>query len=190
MLRSYIRKGNINTEADEFSPAPGENNELFFTSDRGNRARIYSSFQQGTLWTRASIPSNFPVIRDGHYGNGAMAADGNRFYFTICNDDQDYNDLTSRCELFVIRRTGTGWMAPERLPEYINVEKATNTHPTVAQMAGREYLFFASNREGARGGMDIYYVSRDLSRDDLEFTFPANAGPAVNTLGDENYALL
>lgn len=178
-------EGNINTEADEFSPTPAENNELFFTSTRGNRARIYSSFRQAELWTRASVPSNFPVIREGHYGNGAMSPNGNRFYFTICNDDKAFNDLTSRCELFVIRRNGSAWSSPERLPEYINIEKVTNTHPAVAHLDGREYVFFSSNREPTRGGMDLFYVSRDMTQDDLEFTFPANLGGTINTLGDE-----
>ncbi|MCB0586511.1 MAG: PD40 domain-containing protein, partial [Phaeodactylibacter sp.] len=50
---------------------------------------------------------------------------------------------------------------------------------------GQEILFFSSNREGGRGGMDLWYASRDLGADNLDFTFPVNLGPVVNTLGDE-----
>ncbi|MEN0004456.1 MAG: hypothetical protein AAF798_09940 [Bacteroidota bacterium] len=179
-------EGNINTEANEFGPSPGQNNELFFSSDRGNRARVYSSFKQANLWTRASIPSNFPVIQNGHYGNGMMAPDGSRFYFTICNDDKPYNDQSSRCEIFVIKRNTGGWTVPERLPDYINLEGFSNTHPNVAHIDGREYLYFSSNRtKGSRGGYDIYYVTRELTRDNVEYTFPINVGPVVNTVGDE-----
>jgi hypothetical protein len=33
--------------------------------------------------------------------------------------------------------------------------------------------------------MDIWYVVRDLGRNDNDFTFPVNLGPVVNTLGEE-----
>ncbi len=43
------------------------------------------------------------------------------------------------------------------------------------------YLFFSSDRPGGYGGMDIWF----LPRDSLSVAAPKNAGPLVNTAGDE-----
>lgn len=46
---------------------------------------------------------------------------------------------------------------------------------------GRQYLFFSSDRPGGFGGMDIWF----LPRDSLFSASPRNAGPLINTPGDE-----
>jgi tetratricopeptide (TPR) repeat protein len=176
----------INTDKNEFAPFPVSDNELFFASTRGDRARIFSSRRDGSRWGSAEPPRNFPVIQSGHSGNGALSPDGSRFYFTVCsNTNEAWSDVKTRCELFMTKRIGAIWSQPERLPEYINLSGTTATHPAVVHQRGQEILYFASNRDGGRGGMDIWYATRDLGIDDLDFSFPVNLGPTINTLGDE-----
>lgn len=175
----------INTNDNDFAPYPVTPDLLYFSSNKGGKARIYSSQRQGTNWSQADIPGNFPVIQNGQYANGALSPNGDRFYFTICNDSRGWDQLKTRCELFLIKREGTNWTQPERLPDYINMDGVTATMPHVVHIGGREIIYYASNREGGRGGMDIWYVVRDLGRDDNDFTFPVNLGPVVNTLGEE-----
>ncbi|HMQ47972.1 MAG TPA: hypothetical protein PKA00_11310 [Saprospiraceae bacterium] len=176
----------VNSDKEEFAPFPVSDNELFFSSSLGDRARIYTSRREGQNWSKAEPPRNFPVIQRGQFGNGTMTPDGSRYYFTICSSDtKAWNDIRPRCEIFVTKRVGAIWSQPERLADYINTEGVTATHPCVIHERGQELLFFASNREGGRGGMDLWYVTRDLGTDDNDFTFPINLGPVVNTLGDE-----
>ncbi|MCB9264058.1 MAG: PD40 domain-containing protein [Lewinellaceae bacterium] len=176
----------INSDEDEFSPYPISDNELYYSSAVGGRARIYSSKRVGSNWSKGEPPRNFPVIQSGHFCNGSMAPDGSRMYFTVCsNTGAPWNDIKTRCEIFVTKRVGAVWSQPERLPDYINMAGVTATHPSVVHQRGQEILFFSSNREGGRGGMDLWYASRDLGADNLDFTFPVNLGPVVNTLGDE-----
>ncbi|MBX2927171.1 MAG: tetratricopeptide repeat protein [Saprospiraceae bacterium] len=175
----------VNTDATEFAPIPFSNDVLYFSSTAGNKARIFRSQRQGKEWSKAGAPEAFPVIPNDHYCNGTLSADGQRFYFTICRGDESWGTLTTRCEIFLIKRQGGVWSQPTRLPDYINMDKVTATHPTVTELAGQEFLFFASNREGGRGGMDLWFVSRDLAADDTDFSFPVNLGPTVNTAGDE-----
>jgi tetratricopeptide (TPR) repeat protein len=175
----------INSDDDDFAPYPITPDMLYFSSSKGGKARIYSSQRQGRSWTQADIPANFPVIQNGQYANGTLSPTGDRFYFTICNDSRSWDAMKTRCELFVIKRNGTNWTEPTRLPDYINMEGITSTMPHVVQVGGREILYYSSNREGGRGGMDIWYVVRDLGRNDDDFTFPVNLGPVVNTLGEE-----
>jgi hypothetical protein len=176
----------VNSESTEFAPFPFSNNVLYFSSTMGGQARIYRSQHQGERWSKAAIPENFPVIQNNqHFCNGVASPDGSRFYFTICSGDQSWNNLTSRCEIFVIKRRGNTWSQPERLPDFINMENTTATQPSIVHEGGREIMYFVSNREGGRGGMDIWYTSRDLGNDNSEFSFPVNLGGIVNTLGDE-----
>lgn len=175
----------INSDDAEFAPNPISDDELYFSSAIGGKARIYVSTRQANRWSKASIPANFPVVSNSHFCNGSMTPDGERIYFTVCNAEKAWNDLSTRCEIFVTKKSGTGWSQPERLPDYVNLKGMTATHPNAAHVNGQELLYFASNREGGRGGMDIWYVVRDLGLEGNDFTFPVNAGPVVNTLGDE-----
>lgn len=176
----------INSNTSDFAPFAFSDDILYFTSTMGGKARIYRSQRSGGQWAKASTPENFPVIQNNqHYGNSSLSADGNRFYFTICSGDKAWSDLTVRCEIFVLKRRNNTWSQPERLPDFVNMERVTATHPNVVQQGNREILYFTSNREGGRGGMDIWYTSRDLTNDNSEFSFPVNAGNTINTLGDE-----
>lgn len=85
----------------------------------------------------------------------AYDTDGDRVFFTIC----DYQGATAdiRCELYSSRIGKNGqWENPVRLS--INDEAATNTHPNVGldPLSGDEYLYFASDRTGGEGQLDIY----------------------------------
>lgn len=175
----------INTKDEEFGPIAISDDILYFTSTTGGQARIYESQRQGRTWGKAANPNGFPVVQGGQYANGAMTADGQRFYFTICNNDSGWNGTNTRCEIYVTNRSANGWTAPERLPDFINVKGVNTSYPAVLQRDGQEFLFFASNREGGRGGLDIWYVTRDAGIDGMDFSFPVNLGPVINTLGDE-----
>jgi hypothetical protein len=176
----------VNSEKEDFAPFPISDNELYFSSNQGERARIYVSERENNSWTEGEAPRNFPVIQKGHFCNSAMSPDGNRIYFTVCNnDDKIWDDVKKRCEIFVSKRVGSQWSQPERLPDYINTQGVTATHPYVTHQRGSEIIYFASNREGGLGGMDLWYAARDLGIDNNDFGFPVNLGPVVNTLGDE-----
>lgn len=176
----------INTENQEFAPFPISDDELYFSSNLSGRVRIYVSKRENNKWSKGDTPRNFPVVQSGHFGNSAMSPDGNRVYFTVCSDkEKPWNPIKSRCEIYVTKRIGSQWSQPERLPDYINTQGTTNTQPFVAHQRGQEVLYFASNRDGGRGGMDLWYAARDLGLDDNDFSFPVNLGPVVNSLGDE-----
>lgn len=176
----------INSDKEDFAAFPVSDDELYYSSNTGERARIYFSKRKDGQWTKGEAPRNFPIVQSGHFANGTMAPDGSRFYFTVCNNTgAPWNTTKTRCEIFVTRRVGAVWAQPVRLPDYINMEGATATHPNVVHQRGQEILYYASNREGGKGGMDIWFATRDLGMDDNDFTFPINLGPVINTLGDE-----
>ncbi|MCB0661226.1 MAG: PD40 domain-containing protein [Saprospiraceae bacterium] len=177
---------NINSPETEFAPIPFNDDVLYFSSTVSSKAKIYFTMRnKAGEWKKAGPPKNFPDLPDQHYGNGTLTPDGKRFYFTICESEENWGGLTTRCEINVIKKIGDTWTTPQRLRDYINLAGSTTTHPYVIHREGKEILYFSSNREGSIGGMDLWSVERDVNSDDIDFTFPENLGPVINTLGDE-----
>jgi tetratricopeptide (TPR) repeat protein/cell division septation protein DedD len=176
----------VNTSENDFAATMGPDNNLFFSSTLGGTARIFQSELMGNSWSKGELPSNFPLINNGQFANPSLSEDGMRMYFTVCEDGR-YGDLSTRCEIYFIDRSGGNWSTPIRLPDAINAASVTNTHPFVTQRNNTEFLFFSSNRSGptAKGGMDIWYATRNLRMPGSEFSVPANLGAPVNTNGDE-----
>lgn len=177
--------GGVNTSDNEFAPLPIDKGLLYFSSTIGGTARIYRSSLADNAWGKGVTPDNFPVIQKGQYCHGSLTPDGQRFYFTICDAAGSFDNRTTRCEIYVIRKQSTGWSAPEMLPEAINAKGTTATQPYAVQSNGKEILYFASNRKEGRGGMDLWYVERPMSSTSNVFSNPINLGPSINTLGDE-----
>lgn len=176
---------NINSPMTEFAPAPFNDDILYFSSTMSGKAKIYRSQYKGGEWTKAEEPKGFPNLEDVHYGNGAFAPDGSRFYFTECVEVAGDEGIRSRCQIYVMKRNASGWTDPVRLRDYINMEGTTTTQPCVVHRDGKEYLYFVSDREGGLGGLDIWYAVRELISDDIDFTLPVNAGAVINSAGDE-----
>ncbi|MCB0519304.1 MAG: SPOR domain-containing protein [Lewinellaceae bacterium] len=176
---------NVNTPETEFAPFPFGDEALYYSSTMGKRAGIYRSLKVGGEWGKSTPIENFPVIENDHFCNGSLSPDASRFYFTICKSVENWGGLTTQCEIYVTRRVGKTWTAPERLPDYVNEAGVSTTHPFVVHDNNTEILYFSSNRNGGNGGMDIWYSTRELNSNANDFTLPINAGSRINTIGDE-----
>ena len=112
-----------------------------------------------------------------HTGNANFSKSGHYLYFSICEDD-GYN---YRCKIArSVVKNGVYGKA-DTLPFLINHPNSNTTNPMEAEIDGKAYLFFASNRPGTRGAMDIWY-SEIIS--DTEFGAPVNLS-AINSIDNE-----
>lgn len=173
----------INSRKIEFAPIPFANDVLYFSSTVSGVAAIYRTKKQGEDWIRPQVPSIFlDKMERTHFGNGTFTPDGKRFYFTQC----DIEDGKPQCAIYLMEDLGGGtWSDPIILPDYINPEAANTTHPLVVDLGDQEILYFASNRTGGRGGLDLWYSSRPKDGDIKNFTLPKNLGRNINSVGDE-----
>ncbi len=121
--------------------------------------------------------------------HGAFSPDMQRFYFVRCTKGKK-KFLSSKykpdvCKVYVTKNTFGTWQAPEELPETINAKNTSNIHVAVGNESKKndEILYFVSNREGGRGGYDIWY-SIFMSKKN-EWREPKNCGNKVNSAGDE-----
>lgn len=175
----------INSKSPDFAPAPFGSDVVYFTSTRDGMAKLFRSLGSGGKWGKPDVPSSLPSSETQHIANGSFTPDGNRFYYTVCQQNTDENKLTTRCEIYVMAKKSSGWSKGSRLPDYINLQGVNQTHPTAVVLNGKEYLFFSSDRPGGEGGMDIWYATRDAASNDLDYTLPESVGATINTQGDE-----
>ncbi|MFH0761655.1 MAG: OmpA family protein [Bacteroidota bacterium] len=117
----------------------------------------------------------FPINTEGNEGTQSISQDGRLMVFTACNRP----DTKGSCDLYYARRTGTEWGIP------VNVGYPVNTRyweSTPFLSPDGRYLYFASNRPGGKGGMDIWRSEKEIAGGWKE---PVNLGTPVNTPGQE-----
>ncbi|MEM1327073.1 MAG: hypothetical protein AAGI23_14020 [Bacteroidota bacterium] len=175
----------VNTKFTDFSPMPFGSDELLFSSTVQNNAKIFESKRGLREWDAPTIPAQFATLEGEHVCNPAFSPDEKKLYFTVCRSIENWGALTTICEIYMTKRIGNLWSAPQRLPDKINVAEVTATQPFVVHQDGKEILYFASNRAGGQGGMDIWYSTRKLDGDDLAFSAPRNLGAKINTEDNE-----
>jgi len=81
-------------------------------------------------------------------------------------------------DIWEARRTATGWSAPQRASFDTD---AVEFDPAFSPDGAR--LYFHSDRPGGLGGTDLYVVDVDPATG--AFSVPRNAGPGINSAGDE-----
>ncbi|MEM9991057.1 MAG: hypothetical protein AAF738_04785 [Bacteroidota bacterium] len=175
----------VNTAKTEFAPTPYGTDELLFSSTKGNGAQIFSTSRTHRGWTSPELAKQLGSFKGENICNAAFSPDEKRMYFTVCRAEESWGELTTRCQIYMTKRTGNLWSTPEILPDVINMTGYTTTHPNVVHTGGMEVLYFSSNRPGGQGDMDIWYTVRDLSGSDMEFANPKNLGLRINTPSNE-----
>jgi hypothetical protein len=179
----------INTPANDFAPLPWSSDLLYYSGFVGKKVSLLRSMREGANWQQADSARGLPESVTSRFGNGVFSADGKRFYCTQCDEapqnERAGNGLRTQCAIFGLRYESGRWSEPERLRSYINMPNHTSMHPCIAQEQNRELLFFASDREGGFGGLDLYACARPLESAEFDFSFPQNLGEIINTGGDE-----
>lgn len=154
----------VNTKNSEFGHII-YNNQLIFSSLRADSIseieEVYSTEYHTNLFKSRIENYEFSesekieslFFESLNSGNGTFSLDGTRFYFSKCTDD-GYN---YRCKIMVAQYSNEKWTYIDSLGDIINDPNSNTTMPAIALIDGEETLFFASDREGGEGGLDIYY---------------------------------
>lgn len=147
------------------------------TAEDDYYTKLFIASNQDSAWLNEMMPSNINVANK-HNGNGVISNDGNTMYYTQCSEDESLRML---CDIYRSVKSGNTWGDPEFLG--VNKKNASTTQPALGlDLDGNEILYFASNRLGSKGGMDLYYAS--IATDGSLGT-ATNLGSSVNTKSDE-----
>ena len=167
----------INTKDSEYYPTITiDNKELIFTRKLNSfNEDFYGASSKASHWSLArGLRGNINSARNEGAQN--ISQDGQWLIFTGCN----FPDGLGSCDLYISYLTAEGWSVPENMGNKINTE-FWESAPSLSP--DKQDLYFASRRTGGFGGSDIY-VSHRLPTG--RWSEPENAGPQVNTAGDES----
>ncbi len=188
---------NLNSTGAEFAPVVrGE--ELVFTASR--KEHVYKNNGQPMLGLyKAKLSKGSPdetgntggasgqpevfstniFQGDVNEGTPAFSKDGKTMILARGNNGKRKGGLD--VDLYISRLgDGNAWSQPLRLP----ISDSTAWDGSPAFSADGKTLYFASNRAGGAGGIDLYRTSIDASG---RFSRPVNMGRDINTPGDEMF---
>jgi len=160
---------------DEIFTAPSENSlfETFVLQ------QIYQSrIGKNGRYAQSKLNTWGLNSKKSHSGNVAYDEVNQCVYLTY-GDPNSFSEILS--QIYVSYYRNGKWTTPKKLGRNINLPNYTSTQPAVAHKDGTTLLFYASNRPGGSGGMDIWYSVVDGDK----FSPSVNLGAPVNTMGDE-----
>jgi flagellar motor protein MotB len=172
----------VNTANDEYWPSlTADGQTLMFTRQMragGTYTRNQEDFYFSTLrsgnWSKARNAGT-PLNTPQNEGAQSISSDGNYMFFTAC----DRPGGKGKCDIYFSAFDGSGWSLPVNIGPPVNTA-SWESQPSIS--SNGNLLFFASNRPGGFGGMDIWYSVRAQGG---KWSTPKNPGPAINTVGDE-----
>lgn len=176
----------INNEMDQYWPSisvdeqtfvftqlvpKDPNNEAVF----GNRQEdFYISSFRSNGWEPAKF-AGAPLNTPDNEGAQTLSADGKEIYFTACNRRDGYG----LCDIYYSQWNRQSWTIPMNIGAPVNT-KFKETQPSLSP-DGRT-LYFASNRTGGKGGLDLW---QSTLQQDGNWSEPINLGDSINTPGEE-----
>ena len=182
----------ISTAADEYLPVITPDNEMaYFTrstfleekftgginTERKRQERFSFAPNAGSNSFQAGTPMPAPFNMNNNEGGASLSADNRYMFFTICKND---GGDQLNCDLFyTVFQNGT-WSEIKNAGPNINGKDTWESQPSLSS-DGRT-LYFASNRVGGLGGIDIWKSTKDAKGN---WGVPENLGPRINTDGNE-----
>lgn len=178
---------NINTSDDEYWPSITADGQTLmftrqvhsgnFTAGIGSRAAqedFYLSLNSDTGWGVA-YNAGEPLNTRSNEGAQTLSSNGNYMYFTAC----ERSGGMGSCDIYFSSFNNGKWSVPYNLGWPVNTPSWEST-PSIS--SDGSMLFFTSNRQGGRGGKDLWY---SLLSAKGTWSIPVNLGMTINTDGDE-----
>jgi OOP family OmpA-OmpF porin len=191
---------NVNNPHIDFSPIPITDEKIVFGSLRENnekyykiteeekdtiklpKRKLYVANKNGDNWEFSGEWEGPFNSEDEDIANGTFSLDKTRFYFSKCAQNWQFKVI---CKIYYAENKDGQWSEPQLMSEEINMPGFTSSHPTMGRESkkNQEVMYFVSDREKGKGGMDIWYSEYDARK--KTFKKPKNAGSAINTVGTE-----
>ncbi len=177
----------VNSKVSEYAPIEVDT-VLYFSSLRDKSKTDESGVGFNKLYTSNKINNKRQKAteldslfnKEGiHNANTCFNDDFTKVFVTRC---QALNMSQYTCDIYESNYVNNKWTELKKLPSPININGNNTTQPNIGKINDKEVLFFASNRAGGEGGMDIWYSSLNANG---TYEIPVNAGKKINTIEDE-----
>ncbi|MEM8896661.1 MAG: OmpA family protein [Bacteroidota bacterium] len=174
-------------------------NSIYTVSPDGNQIVIAGSYKNGRymgpgvsiskrngrVWSSpVSLQiKNYDKLANGKFSSAFMSYDNKVLLLSFCSKKS--GKQSKKGDLYVsFKQQNNVWSEPVSLGKNINYPSSSEFSPFLG--ADLKTLFFASDRKGGEGSVDIYKTVRE---DDSwkKWSDPVNLGPKVNTEGFDAY---
>lgn len=172
----------INSKYTEYNPVvSADESVMAYTALRPNTGKtrsgdkfieeIYITYNNSGAW---SEPKVVPVAHDYNVGTAGMSADGQKMLIFL-------GGAADPGSLFQITKTGETWSKPSLITPSINTPKYLES--TASITPDGKTIYFASDRLGGQGGLDIYKTNLQANG---TWSPPVNLGIEINTKANED----
>lgn len=179
------------TEMDEYLPIISADDEMILFTRKmpyKDKNSVYESDKEIELFSYSKRNTKteqfdkggrmpYPFNKQGGQGGATMSIDNKHLYFTICKDE---GGPQINCDIYYSDFVNGEWTEIQKV-EGINDPVYWDSQPTLA--SDGVTLYFASDRRGGRGGVDIYKTVKNKTTG--QWSKPENLGPVINTPYDE-----
>lgn len=185
----------INKAHVEASPFPLSGNTILYSSLKADQLfyvdadsthiptrQIYLAKKKGEKWASEGLLEGPFNEKNENILNPALSPNGNKLFFNKCKQNWKNKMI---CSIYMSEKIDNQWSTPVLLDNNINNPQYTSTQPTVGidSKTQNEVLYFVSDRDGGKGGLDLWYSIYDYKKN--KFKTPKNVGNKINTWGDE-----
>ena len=172
----------VNTKYTEYNPVvSADESVMAYTALRPNTGKtrsgdkfieeIYITTNTNGTWTE---PKLIPVANDYNVGTAGISADGQKMLIFM-------GGATDPGNIYQITRSGDQWSKPGLLTPNMNTPKYLES--TASITPDGKTVYFASDRLGGLGGMDIYKTTLQPNN---TWSAPLNLGPGINSKANED----
>ncbi len=173
--------GSVNSAYTEYNPVvSADESVMAYTVLVPNKGRtrsgdkfieeIYISYNKSGNWTE---PKVVPIASEYNVGTAGISPDGQKMLVFIGGIDDEGS-------LFQISKNGDEWSKPTLITPTVN---SRFLESTASITPDGKVVYFASNRQGGKGGLDIWKTEM---KPDKTWGAPVNMGPEINTADDED----
>lgn len=149
-----------------------------YASDK-ERETFMISVRDKTGVFDAGEPMPFPFnATEDNQGGCSISIDNKHLYFAMMREE---GGNQPNCDLYVSDFQNDEWSPIRKLSPNVNHPVYWDSQPTIA--SDGLTLYFASDRPGGYGGIDLYVTKKD-PRTGI-WGIPQNLGPKINTKGNE-----
>lgn len=156
---------------------PRNSMDKVYTSDRMKEVFMVAARDKTGMFSEGEPMSSPFNETEDNQGGCTITIDNKHLYFAMMKQE---GGLQPNCDIYVSDYSDGSWGPVRKVPG-INDPKYWDSQPTIA--SDGLTLFFASDRPGGYGGIDLYMCKRDLKTG--LWSPPKNLGPNINTAGDE-----
>lgn len=184
---------NINSEYDDFGPVLFKDSILVFTSNRGQDLKGFSGVKLDEERITNIYFSEFDKDKENSFNKpeilfkwlyernnqGPVSFTNNKAYLNSTGIYAQSKGNKLSMKVYTMEYSGKSRSQAESMN--FNSENYSIHHPFISPDGN--LLFFASDKEGGQGGLDIYYTTKtgDLWNE------PINLGPFINTEANEAF---